>query len=323
MTAFATGTATSHTDLFGKLTTFLTSNAALVAADEEWEVAANHGTYEKVLRGPGLSAADEVLVGLKLVERPTEDEYEIQLTGMSGVLAGATTFDGHVNTAPTHVRMFVDSGAVSYWFVANGRRFVVVLKISTVFQTMYAGFFLPYAAPTEYAYPLFIGGSAGQSSTAISPSSWRSVDVGHRHFPHSYYDTSIISLHPPCALMLSPQGDWLTVAATGVDANVAIAPRRFHSGFSVNTTAGLSGYGYQSIRERLQSCFGGDLLLTPLTLVQSSPSDQCYGILDGCYHVPGFGNSSENIVTVGAVDHLTVQDAFRSEIGEYWALALE
>lgn len=323
MTAFVTGTATSHTDLFGKLITFLTTNAALVAAGEAWTVAANHGTYEKVLHGPGKSAQDDIYIGLKLVERPTPDEYEIQITGMSGILGGATTFDGHVNVAPSHVRMFADSGSQVYWFAASGRRFVVVTKISTVFQSMYAGFFLPYANPTEYAYPLFIGGTAGQQN-GLAATSWRSTDIGHRHFPHAYFDATVNSsgARPPAALMMDPAGNWLTVAATGLDGNVAMAPRRFHAGFGVAQTYSASSYGYLDIRQRLRAGFDDSLTLTPLTLLQSSPSDQAFGVLEGCYHVPGFGNSSENIVTAGGVNHLTVQDAFRTDIGEYWSLAL-
>lgn len=320
MTAFATGTATSHTDLFSKLITFLTTNAALVAAGEQWEVIADHGAYEKVVRGPGLSNQDDIYVGLKIVTRPTEDEYEIQITGMSGILGESNTFDGHINTAPTHVRMFTDSGAQSFWFVASGRRFVVVTKISTVFQSMYAGLFLPYSPPTTYAYPLFIGGTAGSNGAT----SWRSTDAGHRHFPHSYYDgTPTLNARSPSALMMDPAGNWLRTASTGGEANIAIAPRRFHGGFGLQESYTTTNYGYLDIRQRLRAGFDGSLTLTPLTLLQSNPSDQTYGVLEGCYHVPGFNNSSENIVTVDGVNHLTIQDAFRTAVGEYWSLALE
>ena len=324
MTAYATGTATDAADLFSKLDTFLRTDATLVSESENWSVAVTHSSTEKVYNGPGLAGTDDVLIGLKLVSRPSPDEYEIQMVGMTGTLGGAGGFDQHVNTTPQHVRMFVDSGSMTYWFIASGRRFVVIVKISTVFQAMYGGFFLPYAAPTDYPYPLFVGGSAGQYNGAAGPTSWRSVDAGHAQFPCSYYDDSVStsSQRYPSALMLSPQGDWLKVAATGDDADVGIAPRQFFSGMGVTKTAGSSGYGYDSVRTRLQSGFNGEALLTPLTLVAALPGDVTYGALDGCYHVPGYGNSSEDLVTVAAVNHLVVQDTFRSGIGDYWALAL-
>lgn len=322
MTSYATGTATSHTDLWDKLVTFLLTDSVLVTAGENWSSVWGSGT-ERVLKGPGLAGDDEVLIGMKLVARPTEDEYEIQMVGMTGVLVGAATFDEHVNTSPRHVRMFADSGSMTYWFVANGRRFTVVVKISTVFQTMYGGFFLPYATPTDYPYPLFIGGSAGEYNGSYGPTSWRSVDAGHAHFPCSHYDPSTSSFYKrhPSAWAISPQGDWLTVGAVGSDPDVGLAPRQQFAGFDIRQTYG-SGYGYDSIRHRLRTGWSGELLLTPLTLVADTPNDVTYGVLDGCYHVPGFGTSSEDVVDVGGLDHLVVQDAFRTDLGDYWALGL-
>lgn len=46
------------------------------------------------------------------------------------------------------------------------------------------------------------------------------------------------------------------------------------------------------------------------------------GELDGCYAVPGYGNAVENIISVGGVDHLVVQDVWRTEYKDYWALKL-
>lgn len=317
--AFTSGTATSHTDLWSKLIAFLTANSTLVGAGQQWTSVWGSGN-ERVLRGPGLGGADGVLIGLKLVERPSLDEYEIRMAGMTGVLAGSTTYDGHVNTSPTHVLMFADSGAMSYWFVANGRRFIVVLKISTVFQTLYGGFFLPYSPPTDYAYPLFIGGSAGEIQTA-GPTSWRSIDANHAHFPYSHNDPSVSTsqFRNPSGLMLSPQGEWLNVASTGVDTDVAMGPRYFFSGLGSTANTTGSTYGYNGIRERMRSGFAGEILLTPLTLVAT---DQTYGTLDGAHHVPGFEISAEDVVAIGGTNHLVVQNVFRTNLGDYWALAL-
>jgi len=324
--AFSSGTATDHDDLWSKLITFLTADAGLVADDQAWTAEWTHADGSAsgvVLQGPGLAAQDAVMVGMRLVERPTPDEYEIELVGMTGIISSATGFNEHVNVSPKKVRMFVDSGPMDYWFVANGRRFIVVVKISTVFETLYAGFILPYAMPDQYSYPLFIGGSAGESTDG-DLTSWRSSAAGHRHFPHSYYSTVTSPSYEPAAWLISPQGDWLRCAGSGfTDADVAIGPRYFQSGFGISTVLSSTNFGYGEIRVRMRAGFGGEFALTPHTLVQASPSDQTYGILHGTYHVSGFGNASENIVTVDSVDHLVVQDVFRTETGDYWALALE
>lgn len=323
--AFSTGTAANHTALYTALITFLTSNADLVAASQDWSIVWTHASGQAsgvVLQGPGLAGQDEVLIGLKLVTRPTADEYEIQMVGMTGIIGTATEITGHVNVTPHVVRMFLDSSPMTRWFVANGRRFAVVAKMSTVFQTMYGGLILPYSMPDQYAYPLFIGGSAGETDQS-GLTSWRSVSAYHRHFPYSYYDAPASQIHYGSAFLLSPQGDWLTCAALGDDGNVAIAPRKFFSGFGASPSTGSSNYGHEDIRTRMCAGFGADFLLTPLTLVQASPSNQTYGVLEGCFHITGFTNSAENLVTVDSVNHLTVQDAFRTDEGDYWALALE
>ena len=46
------------------------------------------------------------------------------------------------------------------------------------------------------------------------------------------------------------------------------------------------------------------------------------GEMDGCFAVPGYANAAENIVTVGGVNHLVVQDVFRTGYSDYWALRL-
>ena len=39
-----------------------------------------------------------------------------------------------------------------YWFIANGRRFIVIVRVSSVYQSAYAGFILPYHLPNTF-YP--------------------------------------------------------------------------------------------------------------------------------------------------------------------------
>ena len=62
-------------------------------------------------------------------------------------------------------------------------------------------------------------------------------------------------------------------------------------------------------------CPDGSYPLLPLVLAG-------LGEMDGCHAVPGFGNAAENLVRVGGIDHLVVQDVFRTGYGDYWALRL-
>ena len=44
--------------------------------------------------------------------------------------------------------------------------------------------------------------------------------------------------------------------------------------------------------------------------------------MDGCYAVPGFNNTAENIISINGIDHLVVQEVFRTGYSDYWALKL-
>ena len=67
--------------------------------------------------------------------------------------------------------------------------------------------------------------------------------------------------------------------------------------------------------QNARPCPDGSYPLLPLVLAG-------LGEMDGCYAVPGFGNAAENLVRVGGIDHLVVQDVFRTGYGDYWALRL-
>ncbi|HLP67779.1 MAG TPA: hypothetical protein VK181_09695 [Rhizobium sp.] len=330
--AYEIGTATDHADLWDKLISFLTTNEELVYDNQQWEVAWEAPTgaanpTDIVLKGPGLADADQIFVGLRRIDNVPNDASEIRMVGMTGVIPTADTYDTHVNTTPRPVRTFLRANPMNYWFVANGRRFMAVIKVSSVYEALYGGFFLPYGDPITYSYPLFIGGSAGFGGNNAAVD-WRSTAGDHANFPLSGYDSNSQG-YEPSAWALSPSGDWLRCAGTGNggtngvnDANIYLAPRFFGTGFQISEGITGSNYGYEEMKRRVIEALGGGYCLTPITLVQQNPSDQTYGVLDGVYHAPGRGNSAENIITVDGLDHLVVQNTFRTSLGDFWAMQI-
>lgn len=330
--AFQTGTATSHTDFYAQLISFLTTNADLVSAGQAWtQVWQAAGTdpnpEDRMLRGPGLTGTDEVYVGIRLDSNVAQDGYWMELRGATGFLATAAQYSEHVNSTPHAVRMFLDSGNMQYWFVANGRRFVCVVKISTVFQSCYAGFYLPFAPPTAYPYPMFIGGTSGPVD-ADGAESWRSEDDNHRMFFNSNYDTSPTDDQEPGAWLLDGGGQWLRVANNGnpEDANCTMAPRRTYGDFFTtdNDDSDFRNESYNrwELFARIMDCYGGDRVLLPLQPVQHNPVGQLFGQLDGVYKVQGVANAAENLITFNSIDHLVVPDVFRSNFEDYMAVGL-
>lgn len=335
MTAIEIATATDAQDLYAKLITFLKTKAALVSASEEWTEVWDHASGDEagiVLRGPGLSATDQIYIGLKLTESAPGDSWAVDVYGMTGVIQTATELTGHVNVSPP-VRFCLDIGTMDYWFAASGRCFKAVVKISTVFESMYAGFFLPYADPTQYPYPMFIGAMA-KTTQADVLTTWRDVTTRHAAFYGAGYGTNF----SPGAYVLSPEGNWYNVVTQGNQGNadhpVALAPKCFGPDLTNNDelwpindtfdSSGVRDLGYTTFTARMAACFDGSFAMLPFTLMYIyNLQPQYYGILDGVYYVEGLGNSSEDVVTVSTVDHLVVQNAFRTTTDQYAAFKLE
>lgn len=350
--AYKTGTAASHTALWNTLIDFLTNEPALVAAGQAWSIAWQHATGpELVLVGPGLAGTDEIYVGLKRVdERFATGESEIVITGCTGIINSATEYHEHVNDLGRRPRIMLDFSPMQYWMVANGRRFVVVVKVSTTYQAMYGGFFLPFGTPSAYPYPLFIGGTAGSytNTNEYVVRSWRDGERdGYRHFVYPWASAPNATYpYDSTAFMLDPQVTWRGGTFNYARDSVyqlpgfLVGPRGFPhylGGFKCSPTQGRTYYGsgsndsqrlgYDDLRALLIPGLNGELPLMPITLMSAnfseSPNPVTYGVLDGCFSVAGDSNYAENIITAYGVDHLVVPNVMRSSVYEYWALALE
>jgi hypothetical protein len=330
MTSTVTGTATDNNDLWTKLLAFLKTDSALVAAGENWTQVWTAATgHALVLQGPGLAGSDQILIGLDRIDDAINDYHSIMIYGMTGVNASAVLMTDHVHVSRP-VGFFSDGGAQTYWFTASGRRVAGVVQISTVFEAFYAGLFLPYALPTEYPYPLFIGGTRGDVF-ASTPPSWRASTFDHTNFAHPASDGSGSGASTPQAWFLDPQSTWTAVAnnhATGwtwpTSAWAWMGPAAYgydNNYFSSDSMAGTR-YGAQTMAAWKGPALDGSYVLDPLTIVQSAPASQNFGVLDGVYFVPGFNNAAGNIVTVGGVSHLVAQNCFRTDNGNYIALQL-
>jgi hypothetical protein len=281
-----------------------------------------------VLSGPGLSANDEVLVGLRLFEDALNNRYSINLAGCTGVIGSSNTYNGHVNSTPDPKRIFLINQPMQYWFVANGRRFMAVVKVSTVFESAYAGFMLPYSLPNLYTYPMFIGGCAGSGGSGAALD-WTNNTQAHRFFAAGAYDTLTGNYETP-SMLLDPMGQWLRVTGSrqgNVQGQVGVLPYEGFDGFnSVREAAAATNpnnYPYFSMLSRVTRDFDANgYSLMPLTLVQQTPADQTFGILDGVYFAPGRFQTAENIIDINGVDHLVIPNVFRSGFTDFIAMEL-
>lgn len=328
--AFESGTATSHIDYWNKLIAFLTTDAELLADDADWPIVWTHPDGAQrgvVLRGKGSTGSENIYVGLSLTLGISTDDHRINIYAMGGIIASAVSMSEHINVSP-EMRVWLDSAAMKYWFVANARRFVLIANMSTVYQAGYAGYILPFATPLNYPYPVYVGGSAN-AQTAVT--NWRSLSAHHAHFLFSDWNSSGGSdLLRANGYLLDPAAGWRACAANS-SAGIQIGPRMYQQtdadgtsrwGISRNPTT-ANRFGSEAIRTREIDNYGGGMTLTPVCLFQEVTSNQNFGVLDGVYLCPGQGNAAENIIQVGGIDHLVLQNVWRTDVAEYWALALE
>lgn len=316
--AHETGVATDHNDLWAKLIAFLTTNVDLVAAGEQWtQVWTASG--DVVLQGPGADGDDEILVGLHLHSTPA-----LHVNMMTGLNMGATSFTGHVNCSPNPARAFLTNGEMVYWFTASGRRMILVIRIGTVYETIYAGKFFPYATEEDYAHPYFVGGSSSANNgSVIGPSN---TSEGHAAFNWPFYGSGQSS-----AYFMNPSDVWKPMSAPADLSEPAIDASMWPSsvGVSWSFPTGSGSYGFRAdpnehlaILRNMAPAYGGEVQLIPLSVMTFTSTYNAnnfmYGILDGAYAVGGKGLSVEQAVQNRGTDYMVLYDTFRTTSNERW-----
>lgn len=318
-TAIETGTATDGADLWSKLKTFLTSKTELVSAGENWTQVWSASSDEIVLEGPGMSGTDSILIGMKYVESGS-DAAEIQLSGMQGYLSGASAFDTHVNNQGKYSRLLISATlSMPYWFYATGRRFIVIVKISSVYVSCYAGMFLPYCLPSEYPLPLLVGAVANEDDGIVD---WRSSDDNFDYFGRKL------------AWFFDPSGVWQQTADDFAESDNDSGISPFQLGeriFGLSPTPSLelresfgsTLFGYGDIMEYLLPSFGGVYTLIPKTILVSEDRNGdgiILGDLDGLYQCPGQGASSEMLITIGSDTATVFQSTRKTSTRDYFGV---
>lgn len=189
--------ATGIKELFDKLVNFLT-DAGNFANGNQWEMLSpsvlvgqstnpdtgeiNPGTEEVILKGKG-GGTDSIYVGMK-IER-SQHQQDIVLNGYAG-------FDQHLEWweqpgAIWHKKLpiipLAEDVAMNFWITANTKRFILVVEMSSQYESAYVGLMKPISIERQYAYPLVIAGSY------IQGGKWTSRSSGHNAFFNPGSDT--------------------------------------------------------------------------------------------------------------------------------------
>lgn len=300
-------------------TAFIAGDTFTVATTPPWTSKRRTSGDQMIWQAPGNGNLDQILVGAKLFHDVGGDYYNWRLAGYTAFSSGLD-FEhqpGYIGGAgqqfPSPVFNLWNS-TIPYWFVANGRRVIVVAKVSTVYVSCYLGFIDSYMSPGAFPYPLAVGGSMAWDGPAFgyepaaNSNSWRWSYVGNelRNFPESKSQGLGYDNGAQMRLRL-PSGVW----------------RGFTANMNETQFGRLwpTGEGHVSGMQDWRPNLDGGYSILPIVLLDSAIIN-VYGELDGVGCVTGFGQSSENTITIGSDVWLVVQDINRTTKIDYFAVKL-
>ena len=305
----------------------------------------NHFGSEVLLKAPGMAGSEAIFTGIR-------SEYDLSNGWYNLFVNGYTGFD------PNEKSWFEQPGALPhwrtpaanlntpmipcwnqtmpYWLAASGRSLRFGVKVSTSFEGGYLGFILPYASPAQYPYPLAVGGSL-VPATGSRSLAWR---YSHNNQMHSVFPipgctsspTSTTESVSTTLYIRTPDGLWGYIGnrySNSSDPN-AIASMNQSLGPPFAQSGIWRGVWPTSVRDAgsggtkrdYREVLGGGYIMQPLIIHQRGPIPAVWGELEGCYAISGFSNAAENTTVWQGVTHVIFQNVARTEVHEYWALAL-
>lgn len=318
------GNASSHIDLLAKLRTFLTATLPSNIRWQEQRYITTAGSEELILRGVGSAGTDFIYIGFKAYSITTgQGNYGLILNGFTGYNAALGFYEqpGAMTVTSTLTALPLQStNTTNYWFIANGRRVIIIAQVGSVFHQAYLGFMIPYGTPSQWPYPLVIGGSAAVrnagSSVGIPIEGTSTTNAVHAFWkPINVSDSVNFTASVGNLVLRSPGGDYRRpYIVTGSPNNSA------YSGTWPYTEATRNTYGgILNMRSVLNS---STYSLTPIMITEGSPPN-VWGEFDGIRHITGFNLNATFAVTVNEVSWMCVNNVFRTGSTDMMAVRLD
>ena len=294
----------------GDVFTVNTYASGLAAAGQSWQLIRSTysaPTYTYYLRGLGLAGTDEIYVNLRNYESVASDYYNIAITGASGHLLTSDGVSLQPNPSQSQHLCLLNS-TIPYLFIADGRHFKGVARASTVsYESFFAGLFLPTGLPSEYPYPLAVGGSCSAANVRYNTSSGENGSY-HRAFFNPNNGLSV----------LRKSGTWSQFQ------NYYLASSQDYI-YGADTANYVSPWNESVVNRCLNAGVidsSSAYLLRPAVLHSGNPND-VLGDLQGVYMIPGYTQLPENTTTIGGVDYFILPNAVRSGFNDFAAFKME
>lgn len=265
------------------------------------------------LEGPGNGASARVYVNIETFNNVGSNHYTWKVFGATSYSAGVG-FPSQVNASP-EVHFLLANTTLEYWIQSSTRRFMVEARSGSNYLSMYAGFMLPFALPSEYPFPLAIiasyptaalpGVANARNSSIADPG-----DAAAHYLRRSALTWRAIRNQGNAGTSISP--------VTGQRAFMWPAK----SSMGTSASAGDADLWNSGGWENMKTNFNSEAPLVRCTLIDTFEA-AAVAALEGVFMTTGFGRSAEQALTVGGRTFRLFQRAGRTGPGDFFAVEEE
>jgi len=230
-----------------------------------WDEVYWNGSTRLHVKGTGDNGYDEIYNSLYIFEDASTDKYHFRVYGALG-MKGTSPNYYRIKSILQYCALW--NNPMDYWLVCNGRRVIMYAKVSTKYAGLHFGLVRPFATPEQYPYPMVVGGThyIRVSWTSNANTAWWD---NREHVCAISADNRILENYVDV---------WPKEGASELD--------------------------------KMIDCMDGSYSLIPLIVVSNNTNTNsdstmyAIGQVEGLYHVSGFNQSAENILTIGSDNYV-------------------
>lgn len=300
--AWTTGTATDHKDLLDKIVDFAVLNGWTLHASSIGAGAEDFDVYQ--ISGPGSDVNADVHLNLRTRTELATNTTWIECRG--SILYDANlAWDNQPGGGPGSF-LIIWPFAMQYWLSVSDRRIALTVQVNAEYYSMYAGFFLPFATPVEYPYPLM---TVASFDSAINYTAQRS-------------DIRAMSDPGAGGWVREPDGTWVQLRnhTTGVS-TVDNFSRHYPDGYYAFPyfSGNINNSPMQALDLRPPPADEDRRTIMPIYLQGASEFSSFIGVYEGVFWIKGFGLGTEQEFSIGANDYIIFQNRQKTANWHYYA----
>lgn len=292
---------------------FCTDPSGSNASRISWE-------WELAWKTKGNDGLREIIVGAQYFWSAVSDFYNWRVNGYTGWNDGVYSDQQPGGLTPwIQPMLFLWKNPMPYWFVANGQRVMVFVRVGTIYMSIYLGLIDAFISPGQYPYPLFIGANyATTARLGADDTNYRydNVNANMSTWIKGHYNNSNDQTYS-CGRLREPGGQYIGL-------------RTYGNQTSVNNVYMTTPWPYNAqgssmaiMRPNLDGSFP---LIKPILSVDMTATGTAVGFLgefDGAYATIGFTNAAENTFKEGLFTYVVWKDTFRAGTNDFLAFKLD